>query len=201
MDKQTEANNAVLCGNIGDKPNYSHSCHGRDYYTFPLVIPRLSGTEDIINIVSEQNILESVEVDDSSSVRIIGEMRSYNNKNNDGNKLKIFLNAFSIELCNDDAENEILLLGTLCKEPRFRVTPLGREICDMILAVNRSFGHSDYLPCICWGQLAHEAAELTVGKKVELKGRVQSRNYIKNIDGERVEKTAYEVSAMEMNIL
>lgn len=198
MDKQTETNSAVLCGNIGGRPIFSHSCHGKDYYTFPLIVPRLSGTEDVINIIAEKKVLESDEVDELGFFRVSGELRSYNNKSSEGNKLKIFLNAFSAEFCEAPAENEIQLRGTLCKEPRFRVTPLGREICDMLLAVNRSFGHSDYLPCICWGQLAHEASALTIGDKVELRGRVQSREYIKNLEGQRVAKTAYEVSVMEM---
>lgn len=198
MDKQTATNIAVLCGSLGGRPIFSHSFHGRDYYTFPLVVPRLSGTEDIINIIVERTIIESTEITENCAVRISGELRSYNNKSGVGNKLKIFLYAFDIKLCDDPSENNIVLSGTLCKDPRLRYTPLGREICDMLLAVNRPFGHSDYLPCICWGQLAREASELTVGDEIELCGRIQSRNYIKNVDGLKITRTAYEVSAMEL---
>lgn len=198
MDMQSATNNAVLCGNLGGRPEYSHSCHGRDYYSFPLIVPRLSGTEDVINVIAEKAVMDSVEIRECGSVRISGELRSYNNKGTEGNRLKIFLNAFSIELCDAPSENEVILCGTLCKEPRYRTTPLGREICDMLVAVNRSFGHSDYLPCICWGQLAHDAASLAVGDSIELHGRIQSRGYIKNLDGARIAKIAYEVSAMEM---
>lgn len=198
MDMQSATNTAVLCGNLGGRPVFSHSCHGREYYTFPLIVPRLSGTEDVINIIAEKPVLEDVSVSERGFVRISGELRSYNNKGSEGNRLKVFLNAFAVELCDVPPENEVLLCGTICKEPRFRITPLGREICDMLVAVNRSFGHSDYLPCICWGHLARDAANLAVGDDIELHGRVQSRGYIKNIDGTKVPKTTYEVSAMEM---
>lgn len=199
MDKQAATNTAVLCGSLGGRPIFSHSCHSRDYYTFPLVVPRLSGAEDNINIIAERTVIESTEITDNCAVRISGELRSYNNKSGEGNRLKIFLYAFDIKLCDDPCENSIVLSGTLCKEPRLRYTPLGREICDMLVAVNRPFGHSDYLPCICWGQLARESAELTVGDEIELCGRIQSRDYIKSIDGLKITKTAYEVSAMELS--
>ena len=198
MDKRSKVNTAALCGQVTSKPEYSHSCHGRDYYAFTLTVARLSGAEDSIIVIAEKSVLESAELVPCSAVRVCGELRSHNNRSSEGNKLKIFIYAFDIELCDEDSENTVELTGSVCKAPRLRTTPLGREICDLLLAVNRPFGHSDYLPCICWGQLAHEAAELSVGDEINLHGRIQSRQYIKNLDGERVLKTAYEVSVMEM---
>lgn len=198
MDKQAAANSAVLCGHIYERPVFSHSCHGRDYYTFPIAVPRLSGTEDTIIVIAEKSVIERAEITQSSSVKISGELRSHNNHGGQGNKLKIFLYAFEIVPCDEPCENSIILCGTICKLPRLRTTPLGREICDILLAVNRSFGHSDYLPCICWGQLARVGAQLGVGDSIELHGRIQSRDYIKNLDNVKITKTAYEVSVMEM---
>ena len=198
MDKQASGNTAILCGSLDGRPIFSHSCRGRDYYTFPLSVTRLSGAEDVINVVAEKSVLERIQIMEKNSLRVTGELRSYNNRSGEGSKLKIFLYAFDIELTDDVSENSVFLHGIICKAPRFRVTPMGREICDMLLAVNRPFGHSDYLPCICWGQLARDSAGLEVGDEVELTGRIQSREYIKNSDGVRFTRTAYEVSAMEM---
>ncbi len=115
-----------------------------------------------------------------------------------GNKLQIFVYAYELEFCSEEPENQIFLSGALCKEPKLRVTPLGREICDLLVAVNRPLGRSDYLPCICWGQTAREASGFGVGQDVEIDGRIQSREYIKVIDGAQLTKTAFEVSAMEI---
>lgn len=198
MDKLTSANYAVVCGSVSSRPFFSHSCHGRDYYSFTVTVPRLSGAEDSIVVIAEKGVMDSAELLPCCAVKISGELRSYNNRSGEGSKLKIFIYAFEIELCNEGSGNCVELTGAVCKAPRLRTTPLGREICDLLIAVNRPFGHSDYLPCICWGQLAHEAAGLAVGESISLRGRIQSRQYIKNLEGEKVAKTAYEVSVMEM---
>ncbi len=195
MEKKSTGNTTRLCGYAEDKAQFSHISRNRRYFTFPLRVARLSGAEDVINIVCDEEKLSALEPDSSTMLRVTGELRSYNNKSGVGNKLFIFVYANEIAFCNDAPENLITLRGTICKQPSLRMTPLGREICDVLIAVNRPFGRSDYLPCIAWGQNAREAAAWDVGDTVALEGRVQSRTYIKNIDGQQVKKTAFEVSA------
>lgn len=195
MEQNMYGNTTHLCGSVDGKANFSHISRNRKFYSFPLRIPRLSGTEDVINIVCDEEKMKAIEPDEHQMLRVTGELRSYNNKSGVGNRLIIFVYATNIEFCDDEPENSIMMRGTVCKQPGLRVTPLGREICDILIAVNRPFGRSDYLPCISWGQNAREAAQWSVGDSVELEGRVQSRSYIKNIDGQISKKTAYEISA------
>ena len=195
MDNDATENMAVLCGSIDGTIGLSHMSRGKRYYSFPLRVARLSGTDDILNVICGEELLSALEPDGSEMVRVEGELRSYNNKSGVGNKLVIFLYAESVSLCGGEAENEIRLRGTVCKLPVSRVTPMGREICDLLVAVNRPFGHSDYLPCIAWGSNARLAAGFQVGDRVEILGRVQSRSYIKSTDGGPERRTAYEVSA------
>ena len=195
MEKNTTGNTIRLCGNADGKATFSHISRNRRFSVFPLRVPRLSGAEDVINIVCDEEKLQAIEPDSSTMLRVVGELRSYNNKSGVGNKLLIFVYASEIEFCDDEAENLINLRGAICKQPVLRMTPLGREICDILIAVNRPFGRSDYLPCITWGQNARETALWNVGDTVELEGRIQSRNYIKSVDGRQIHKTAFEVSA------
>ncbi len=190
-----KTNIAALCGWISEKPTYSHSVGGRSFYSFILTVDRLSGTGDRLQIICPVSLLESLEPDGSPMLRVVGELRSHNNKSGVGSKLQIFVYAYELSQCCDSPENYIYLRGALCKKPILRTTPLGREICDLLLAVNRSCGHSDYLPCIAWGRFAQTAASLSVGASMELEGRLQSRSYIKNLGGVDREKIAYEVSA------
>ena len=131
---------------------------------------------------------------------MLGELRSFNNKSGEGARLVITVFAKEIILCDDEDCNVIRLIGTLCKKPNLRTTPMGRDICDLMLAVNRKYGRSDYLPCIAWGIKAREAADWDVGTTVSLEGRIQSRTYIKLIDDVPVEKTAFEVSVIEIGV-
>jgi len=195
MEKDIMANTIRLCGTVDGKANFSHVSRNRKFYVFPIRIPRLSGAEDIINVVCDEELMRSIEPNEHSMLRVQGELRSYNNKSGVGNKLLIFVYAGELTFCDDEPENQVTLKGTVCKQPSLRLTPLGREICDILIAVNRPFGRSDYLPCISWGQNAREASLWSVGDSVELEGRVQSRSYIKNSDGVQERKTAYEVSA------
>lgn len=195
MEKNTTGNITRLCGTVDGKAVFSHISRNRRFFTFPLRVPRLSGTEDVVNIVCDEEKMKALELNESSMLRVNGELRSYNNKSGVGSKLIIFVYATELEFCDDEAENIIRLRGTVCKQPQLRMTPLGREICDLLLAVNRPFGRSDYLPCIAWGQNAREAALWQVGELVELEGRVQSRSYIKNTEQGQERKTAYEISA------
>lgn len=198
MDERKSNNYAELCGVIAGTPTYSHESRGERFYTFPLETKRLSGTADVINVIARERIIQALAPDEASKIHVYGELRSFNNKRGEGSKLVI--TVFAQELLFDECEdmNDIALHGTICKAPNLRTTPMGRDICDFMLAVNRRYGRSDYLPCIAWGATAKEMAQWAVGTVVDLTGRIQSRQYIKLIDGEPTEKTAFEVSVVDI---
>lgn len=198
MDENISRNTARLCGVIAAAPAFSHSGRGECFYTFPLEVARLSGATDKINIIVRDELMESIQLCEAEKICVIGELRSFNNKSGEGAKLVITVFAKELYLCDDDDLNEVHLIGTLCKKPNLRMTPMGRDICDLMLAVNRRYGRSDYLPCITWGLKAREAAEWGTGTMVTLEGRIQSRNYIKIVGGDPVEKTAFEVSVTDI---
>ncbi len=191
-----EQNHIELIGCLASAPQYSHSNHGRHFYSFFLEVSRLSGAVDRLSVLAPFELLNSVEVAEGDSLRIAGQIRSFNNRQGDGRKLIISVLAEELVVCNFAHENQVHLLGVICKEPVYRRTPLGREICDIMLAVNRPYRRADYLPCILWGRCAQETASYPVGTAIELTGRLQSRQYIKMIDGTPEERTAYEISAI-----
>lgn len=198
MDENVTVNSVELRGSAAGAPQFSHEIRGEKFYSFPLEVERLSGAVDRLNIIARDELLRALTIDGREKLTVRGELRSFNNKSGVGSRLVI--SVFARELAFEDGEdvNLVQLTGTLCKPPNIRVTPMGREICDLMLAVNRRYGRSDYLPCIAWGLRAREAAEWAVGDKLTLTGRIQSRRYIKLIEGEQVEKTAFEVSITEM---
>ena len=198
MDENISRNTARLCGVIAAAPAFYHSGRGECFYTFPLEVARLSGATDKINIIVRDELMESIQLCEAEKICVVGELRSFNNKSGEGAKLVITVFAKELYLCDDDDLNEVHLIGTLCKKPNLRMTPMGRDICDLMLAVNRRYGRSDYLPCITWGLKAREAAEWGTGTMVTLEGRIQSRNYIKIVGGDPVEKTAFEVSVTDI---
>lgn len=198
MDMISENNYVRLVGVMAGRPEYSHSSRGQDFYTFPLEVLRLSGNCDIINIIVRPEMLESLEIAERGKLCVCGQLRTFNNRRGEGAKLVITVFARELQLCDEEDSNLVELIGTLCKAPNLRCTPMGRDICDLMLAVNRHYGRSDYLPCICWGVRAREAAAWTVGTRVRLTGRIQSRRYIKLSEAGSVEKTAYEVSVTEI---
>ena len=198
MDENISRNTARLCGVIAAAPAFSHSGRGECFYTFPLEVARLSGATDKINIIVRDELMESIQLCEAEKICVVGELRSFNNKSGEGAKLVITVFAKELYLCDDDDLNEVRLIGTLCKKPNLRMTPMGRDICDLMLAVNRRYGRSDYLPCITWGLKAREAAEWGTGTMVTLEGRIQSRNYITIVGGDPVEKTAFEVSVTDI---
>ena len=198
MDENISRNTARLCGVIAAAPVFSHSGRGECFYTIPLEVARLSGATDKINIIVRDELMESIQLCEAEKICVVGELRSFNNKSGEGAKLVITVFAKELYLCDDDDLNEVHLIGTLCKKPNLRMTPMGRDICDLMLAVNRRYGRSDYLPCITWGLKAREAAEWGTGTMVTLEGRIQSRNYIKIVGGDPVEKTAFEVSVTDI---
>jgi len=196
MDELQENNRVLLCGTPMAEPIYSHESRSERFYTFPLEVARLSGTVDRLNIVLRQSQLPEVRPSRAGLLEIRGELRSFNNRSGQGHRLVISVFARQLVPAVEPFwENRVELTGTLCKAPNLRLTPMGREICDLLLAVNRPYGRSDYLPCIAWGQTARMAAGWSVGQRLELQGRIQSRDYIKNLDGQAVRRTAYEVSA------
>ena len=198
MDENISRNTARLCGVIAAAPAFSHSGRGEGFYTFPLEVARLSGATDKINIIVRDELMESIQLCEAEKICVVGELRSFNNKSGEGAKLVITVFAKELYLCDDDDLNEVHLIGTLCKKPNLRMTPMGRDICDLMLAVNRRYGRSDYLPCITWGLKAREAAEWDSGTMLTLEGRIQSRSYIKIVGGDPVEKTAFEVSVTDI---
>ena len=191
------ANDTVrLCGVLAGRPVYSHT--GRDgvYYKFPLAVRRLSGTEDTLNILVSEELMDRLEVETAPRLLVTGEVRSYNNRSGVGPRLVITVLARELSFTDEDFDNAVALTGTLCRAPSLRRTPMGREISDMMLAVPRAFQRSDYIPCIAWGAVARRAAAWPVGAEVSVTGRLQSRAYIKLEDDVPVEKTAFEISCV-----
>lgn len=201
MDDFFSINLVSLTGLPDAVPAFSHESRRELFYTFPLRVERLSGYEDRINIILRQEMLPQLADCGEGAVHISGELRSFNNRSGTGSRLVITVFAREISPGDSDWENSVELAGTLCKTPTLRRTPMGREICDMLLAVNRRYGRSDYLPCIAWGQNALFASRLETGDRIVLTGRIQSREYIKNLDGEALRRTAFEVSVGQLQQL
>ena len=201
MDMIYETNYVKLCGAVAKPPVYSHTGRGRQFFTFPLEVRRLSGTADTVNIVLRAEQLSALEPGDSEYLCVIGQLRTWNNRRGDGAKLVITVLARELYFCDGPDENLVLLSGTLCKSPNLRITPMGRDIRDLMLAVNRHYGRSDYLPCICWGVKAREAARWDVGTQLRLEGRLQSRGYIKLTEEGALQRVAFEVSVTSAQAL
>ena len=196
MDEYKTNNYALLRGVPQHTPQFSHEARGERFYRFPLEVCRLSGAADVINIIAREDVLDALEPNGCTKLCVEGEVRSFNNKSGIGAKLLITVYAKKLWFDDDDDENVIELRGTICKQPTLRTTPMGREICDLMIAVNRRYGRSDYLPCIAWGARAREASMWPVGTGVLLTGRMQSREYTKTVDDRSIRKTAYEISVI-----
>lgn len=202
MGRERKANWAEMMGEAVREPEFSHSYGGEDYFVFPFRCLRLSGAEDVVNVIVSRNTMDQFDIRAGQRLVIKGEVRSYNNRSGTGNKLVITVHAGQVgPAWSDEDFNRVALVGNLCRKPVYRRTPMGREITDLLLAVNRSYGKADYLPCIVWGGMARQAARWEVGDQVRLRGRLQSRNYIKVQNQEAVEKVAFEVSAMALERL
>ena len=179
MTTQTR-NEVLLEGTALEAPVLSHENHGTRFYRFPLEVPRLSCTPDTLPVLLPEPLLDTVQTE--APLRVQGQLRSFNNRSGVGNRLVLTVYAQAIQPGTEEPCNRILLSGALCKPPIFRRTPLGRSICDLMLAVSRRYGRADYLPVIAWGQLAVRAARLQVGDPLSLEGRVQSRAYRKVLE-------------------
>lgn len=199
MENLLTNNYAVAVGELQSEFSYSHESYGECFYSFMLKIPRLSDSADIINITASERILCDEDYGVGDKLKITGQFRSYNNYTDTGNRLILTLFAKTIERAeNEKFLNEIELNGFLCKPPVYRTTPFGREITDLLLAVNRTHNKSDYIPCIAWGRNAKFAQRLNVGDNIIVSGRMQSREYQKKIDDEFITKTAYEISVSKI---
>ncbi len=193
---EQSANHIALTGCLASAPQYSHSNHGRRFYSFYLEVTRLSGTVDRLQILAPEALLAATAAEEGDGLCIEGQIRSFNNRSGEGRRLVISVLAEQLSVCSAPHDNSVSLQGIICKDPVYRRTPLGREICDIMLAVNRPYRRADYLPCILWGRCAQEVACYPVGTPLALTGRLQSREYIKVIDGTPEQRTAYEISAI-----
>lgn len=190
------ANHILLRGSLASLPQFSHENHSLRFFRFFLKVPRLSGTVDTLPVVAEETILNSFDLSGGEMLTITGQVRSHNIRANGCRHLKIFVFARSIVCEDGEPLNEVILEGPVCREPNYRRTPLGREICDVMLAVPRAFKRADYLPCILWGRTAQEASRCHTRDRILICGRLQSRIYTKLTEEGSEERTAYEISAL-----
>ena len=189
-------NRILLRGDLVALPEYSHENHGRKFYRFFLEVPRLSGAIDTLPIVAQLELLEALDLIRGQRMTVEGQIRSHNHSDENGRHLMIFVFASSLTMEDGEPINDVSIEGLLCREPTFRRTPLGREICDAMLAVPRAFRRADYLPCILWGRTAQEISRCTTRDRVSIQGRLQSRIYTKYQNDVPTERTAYEISAL-----
>ena len=189
-------NQITLRGSLSALPEFSHENHGKRFYRFFLEVPRLSGAVDILPVVAEQRILNTMDLSGGEMLTVHGQIRTHNSRSDGARRLLIFVFAGSIVAEDGEPINDVQLQGLVCKEPVYRRTPLGREICDVMLAVPRGFSRADYLPCIIWGRTAQEISDCQVRDSVFLSGRLQSRIYTKVTENGPEERTAYEISAL-----
>ena len=189
-------NAITLRGSLQQLPQFSHENHGKRFYRFALEVPRLSGAVDVLPVIAEEQLVYSIDPTAGDMLTVTGQIRSHNQRTEGVRHLMIFVFAGTITAECGEPMNQVVLEGTLCRAPTYRRTPLGREICDVMLAVPRAFRRADYLPCILWGRTAQEVANCHTGEKLRLEGRLQSRIYTKMTDDGAIERTAYEVSAL-----
>ncbi|MDO4304475.1 MAG: single-stranded DNA-binding protein [Bacillota bacterium] len=205
-DKVIENNQVVIMGEIVSDFQFSHEIFGEGFYMIDVKVPRLSESSDIIPLMVSERLIDVTMDYKGQNIMVSGQFRSYNRHEERKNRLVLSVFAREIEFVDETPEssktNQIYLDGFICKEPIYRKTPLGREIADLLLAVNRPYGKSDYIPCICWGRNARFASSFTVGTRCEIWGRIQSREYIKKISEEDAQKrVAYEVSVSKLELM
>ena len=203
MENYTNNNKAEIWGRVGDSPQFSHEIYGEKFFIFTMDIPRLSGICDKIKVMISERLLSDITLNVGDTLKITGQFRSYNSYEEGSNKL--ILTVFARDIAKEEEEGEnpntIYLNGYICKEPVYRTTPFGREITDMLLAVNRTYNKSDYIPVIAWGRNARFCKNLNVGDNVKVWGRIQSREYQKKLSEEEIiTKTAYEVSVSKLEV-
>jgi primosomal replication protein N len=205
LENYTENNQVDISGLAAEDPSFSHEIFGEGFYVFSIDIERLSGAVDKIPVLFSERLIGPEVVKKDKVLHISGQFRSYNVTGaNDGHRLKLLVFAREITEVEDDFKyrNEITLDGFVCKKPVYRTTPFGREITDLLFAVNRSYNKSDYLPCVVWGRNAKFCSEFDVGTRIKITGRIQSRDYEKKFrDGTSSKRTAYEVSVNTVEVV
>ena len=194
-------NSITLRGTLLELPRFSHENHGREFYRFTLEVPRLSGAVDLLPVVAEKSLVDAIDPCAGSMLTVCGQIRSHNQRTDGVRRLLIFVFANQITAEDGEPINDVVLEGPLCREPTYRRTPLGREICDVMLAVPRAFRRADYLPCILWGRIAQELSQCHTSDCIRICGRLQSRIYTKLTPEGAHERTAYEISALTAQIL
>jgi len=195
------ANSITIRGQLLALPEFSHENHGRHFFRFTLEVPRLSGAVDLLPVVAAETLIQQIDPCGGEMLTVTGQVRSHNQRSDGIRHLMIFVFASSIIAEDGEPINEVMVEGPLCKEPTFRRTPLGREICDAMLAVPRAFRRADYLPCILWGRTAQEISACHTRDCIRVNGRLQSRIYTKLTEDGPQERTAYEISALSAEIL
>ena len=205
-DKVIENNQVVIMGEIVSDFSFSHEIFGEGFYMVDVKVERLSDSNDMIPVMVSERLIDVTSDYRGQNIMVTGQFRYYNRHEERKNKLVLSVFAREIEFVDETPEgsktNQIYLDGYICKEPIYRKTPLGREIADLLLAVNRPYGKSDYIPCICWGRNARYANNFHVGTRCEIWGRIQSREYMKKLSEDQVEKrVAYEVSVSKLELL
>lgn len=194
-------NSITLRGSLVELPRFSHENHGKAFFRFLLEVPRLSGTVDLLPVIVEETVLADLDPTAGSMLTVCGQIRSHNQRSDGVRHLLIFVFASAVTAEEGEPINEVILEGPLCREPNYRRTPLGREICDVMLAVPRAFRRADYLPCILWGRTAQQVYACHTRDVIRIYGRLQSRIYTKLTEEGAQEKTAYEISALTADIL
>lgn len=196
-----EQNNILLRGSLQALPQFSHENHGRRFYRFVLEVPRLSGAVDLLPVIASEQTVFRIDPTAGEMLTVTGQIRSHNIRQDGVRHLLIFV--FATDIAAEDGEpiNDAHVQGFLCRPPTYRRTPLGREICDVMLAVPRAFRRADYLPCILWGRTAQEISGCQVRENLLIHGRLQSRIYTKITESGSEERTAYELSALSAEIM
>ncbi|EGG85394.1 hypothetical protein HMPREF9477_00019 [Lachnospiraceae bacterium 2_1_46FAA] len=202
-DKVIENNQVTIMGEVVSEFTFSHEVFGEGFYMVEVLVRRLSNSDDRIPLMVSERLIDVTQDYRGEYIMVNGQFRSYNRHEEDRNRLVLSVFAREISFVEEELDgaktNNILLDGYICKAPVYRKTPLGREIADLLLAVNRPYGKSDYIPCICWGRNARYASSFEVGEHVQVLGRIQSREYVKKLSEVETEKrVAYEVSVSKL---
>ena len=194
-------NYITLRGSLAELPTFSHENNGRRFFRFTLEVPRLSGAVDTLPVIAEESLLDELDPTAGSMLTVTGQIRSHNRRTETARHLLIFVFATGVVAEDGEPINDVIIEGPLCREPTYRRTPLGREICDAMVAVPRAFHRADYLPCILWGRVAKEVAACRTSDRIRIIGRLQSRVYTKLTEEGSVQRVAYEISALSADIL
>ncbi len=198
MDNNNQNNKIEISGIVSSESRFSHKIYGEGFYNFDISVERLSGSADIIPVTISERLFNKDELTVGKEIKIDGQIRSYNSSSESRNRLVISVFAREIYYGEGNNENAVQLNGFICRKPVYRTTPMGREIADILIAVNRAYNKSDYIPCIIWGRNARYAGKLEVGDNIKITGRIQSRKYQKKTENGAEERTAYEISVSKI---